>query len=274
MTPEQIKQIIKDKVEGVWEARHTGSGHRYVHLPSGVYQNSVTTKLGILSKPHLAKWQIRMACEWLLKDDRMERLRSEQYRYEMMAGAMLAPFDIRDDASDVGHYAHSIIERWLNDIIASNSFIKDITTFAPGNCDPRAIAAARGVQKLHQDKKIIPIATEILVGDIRYSCGQLDYLCLWGNEGLTLVDWKSSNQVSQDYILQTVAYCKFLEGMTGLKIKKIKILHLDKGSDKYSIYKVSKINEAWKAFKNICIAYDWKINPKNKLEKDVKRIAI
>lgn len=275
-TVEKIKQIIKEKVIDVWQSAHDDYGHRYRNSKTGHIQRSVTTKLGgVLAKPHLTNWAVKMGAEWLCRDkDRAQKLFDDRFRDETIKGMQLAHTDVRDDAGGVGGQAHSMIERWLNDAIASGSFPEDITKFAPPNCDPRAIAAARGVEKLHKDKDITPIATEILVGDIRYSAGQLDYLCLWGNEGLTLVDWKSSNAVSQEYILQTVAYKKFLEGMTGLRIKKVKILHLSKDSNKYDIYKVGNFEQTWKAFKLVCGIYDWKNNPKNKLEKDIKKIAI
>ncbi len=274
MQIEVIKKIIEEKITGKWEARHTDKGHRYCELSSGYIVDSVTTKLGILSKNHLMAWAIRQGALWLLDGNRLNQFATESSREDMIKGMLLAHTNIRDDASDVGSQTHSSIERWLNEAIFNGEIPEDITKFAPPNCDPRAIAAMRGVQKLHQDKNIIPIATEILVGDRRYSCGQLDYLCMWGDEGLTLVDWKSSNQISQEYILQTVAYKKFFESMTGLKINKVKILHLDKGSDKYTIYKVSGIPQAWKAFKNVCNLYEWKKDQKNKPEKDRKKLVI
>lgn len=272
---QKIQEIIAAKVTGVWEARHEASGgHRYFHNPSGYYQRSVTTKLGgVLSKPHLIKWGIRIAVEWLQVQDRWQRLNIKSSYDEMMAGAVLAHTDVRDDAGSVGGQAHSAIERWINQGIADGEMPEDITKFAVENADTRAIAAMRSVQKLFKDKNIIPICSEILVGDIRYSAGQLDFLCFW--EGvLTLVDWKSSNNVSQDYILQAVAYKKFLESMTGLKIKKVKIAHISKDSDKYTIYKVGDFEKAWKAFKAVCFVYDWKHDKKSVLEKDIRRLIV
>lgn len=271
---EKIQAIIKEKVTGIWEPRHTTNGHFYYNNKTGHLQASVTSKLGgVLSKPHLFKWGIKTAISWLLVDDRLERLRSESWREEMISGAMLAPTDIRDEAGGVGGQAHSAIENWINQGIADGVMPEDITKFAVENADPRAIAAMRAVQKLFREKNIIPICSEILVGDIRYSAGQLDFLCLWENE-LCLVDWKSSNQVSQDYILQAVAYKKFFEAMTGLLIKKVKIAHISKDSDKYTIYKVSDFAKAFRAFKAVCAVYDWRNDKKSVLEKDIKRLSI
>jgi len=271
---EKIQEIIKLKVLGVWEKRHTEAGHRYANLQTGHIVDSVTTQIGaVIAKPHLIKWAIKMALNWLLEGDRLEKLRNIHSREEMFAGAMLAHTDFRDEAGSVGSLAHSGVERWLNDGIASGVLSEDITKFAVVNCDPRAIAAMRSVEKLFKDKNITPIATELLVGDIRYSAGQLDSLVFWEND-LCLLDWKSSNQVSQEYILQAVAYLKFFESMTLLKIKKIKIVQMNKDQDKYTVYNVGNIAASWRAFKQLCGLYKWRKDRKNVLEKDVKRISI
>jgi hypothetical protein len=62
--------------------------------------------------------------------------------------------------------------------------------------------------------------------------------------------------------------------MTGLKVKKVKILHLSKDSDKYTIYNIRNINKAWKAFKQVCGVYAWRQDKSSVLEKDVKKLTI
>ena len=269
MTKEQIIQIIKEKVDGVWVACHDEKGHHYKHTPTGVVVDSVTTKIGtVVNKPHLNSWAVKMGLEWLLLGDRLEKLKDIKTKDEMVQGAILAHTDYRDSMGSTGSIAHEAIEDWLNAEMKG-----DITEYSKGTNDYMAIAAMRSAQKLFIDKNITPIWSELLVGNVKYSAGTLDLLCLWGND-LCLVDWKSSNNVSQEYILQVVAYKKFFEEMTGLKIKKVKILHLSKSYDKYDIYDVTRFSEAYKAFKHCCGLYDWKVDYRNKLVKDVKRIKL
>jgi len=270
---EKIQEIIKLKVLGVWESCHDDSGHRYRNTKTGHVQRSVTTKLAILSKPHLLAWGVKMGALWLMEGDRAQQLLNPNATEAMIQGMQMAHTDIRDNAGAIGNSAHSGIQRWINQGIADGYMSEDIIFFAPPNCDTRAIAAMRSVQKLFKEKNIIPIASEIIVGDILFSAGQLDFLCFWDGD-LCLVDWKSSNQVSQEYILQVVGYLKFWESMTGIKIKKAKIAHISKDSDKYTIYKVPNFGKAWKAFKQICHVYDWKIDKSNALKKDIKIISI
>lgn len=271
---DNVKKIIADKVTGVWEAAHDGSGHRYLNTKTGHLQRSVTTKLGILGKPHLTKWAVRMGIEWLKKEDRWARLHNENWAEEMLSGAQMAHLDKRDDAGGVGTQAHNAIERYLNDWIASGDKPASILQFANDGDDPRAIASMRAVEAFFAKHRVEPIASELLVGDRLYSAGTLDFLCFMDSK-LTLIDWKTSNSVDQiSYSAQVAAYKFFFERMTGMKIKQCKILHLSKDYDKFTVYKIQNIGKAWKAFKHICSVYDWIYSPGDKVLTDIKRISI
>lgn len=276
MTVQEIQKIIQEKVVGVWEARHTGSGHRYIHLPSGYFQDSVTTKLGTLAKPHLAKWQIRIAIEWLMVEDRWKRLFNEHWKDEMMQGAMLAPFDVRDMAGKTGTATHNFAERFCNEWITTGHKPENIMSYIDVNKDdPRAIAGARSFEKAFEKNQIIPIASEIIVGHPKFSAGALDLLCLWGpNEELCLADIKTSNSVDKNFRYQLSAYKYMFEFMTGLKITKVKILHLSKDMDKCEIYDVKQLPKAWSTFKHICAVYDDIMSKGDKVVKDIKRLKI
>lgn len=272
---EKIQEIIRLQITGVWEPNHDGIGHRYLNIKTGHNQRSVTTKLGILSKPHLTKWAIRMGVEWLKIEDRWQRLNTEVSAEEMLSGAQMAHLDVRDDAGGVGTQAHNAIERYINEWIASGDRPEYIKSFAKPTDDARAIASMRAVEAFFIKRNIVPIASEILVGDIRYSAGTLDFLCLMDGI-LTLIDFKTSNSVDPvSYSAQVAAYKFFFEGMTGLKIKQTKILHLSKDYDKFTVYDVKYLPQAYRAFRQICGVYDWlSDNRKEKIIKDIKRLSI
>lgn len=273
-TVEYIKGIIKLKVTDIWAPNHDGSGHRYLNTKTGHNLRSVTTKLGILGKPHLTKWAVRMGIEWLKEEDRWVRLHHESWAEEMLSGAQMAHLDVRDDAGGVGTVAHHAIERYINEWIATGDRPLDIKAFAKDGDDPRAIASMRAVEAFFHKHDIEPIASELLVGDIRYSAGTLDFLCFMDGK-LSLLDWKTSNSVDAiSYSMQVAAYKYFFEAMTGLKIKQCKILHLSKDYDKFTVYNVTGMSKAWKAFKQICGVYDWMYSSGEKISKDVKRLTI
>ncbi len=274
MTVEEIKAIIKEKVIGKLEPRHDSSGHKYFFTETGHIQRSVTQKLGILGKPHLIKWAIRVGIEWLQIEDRWNKLHLEQFKEEMLSGAQLAHMDIRDDAGGVGTVAHNAAERFINQWISDGVKPKDIQSFSISNPDPRSVASMRSIEAFFNKHNIYPIASELLVGDIRYSAGTLDFLCFMDDK-LTLIDFKTSNSVDQiSYSAQVAAYKYFFEKMTGLKIKQVKILHLSKDYDKFTVYKVNFLPKAWTAFKQICSIYDWIYSSGEKISKDIKRLSI
>lgn len=270
----EIQGVIAEKVTGIWQADHDDYGHRYLNTISGLHQRSVTTKLAILNKPHLLNWAVRMAAEWLLKEDRLNRIATERFRDDMIKGMQLAHADIRDDAGGVGTIAHNAAERYINEWIASGVLPENIVTFAIPNPDPRSIASMRAVEQYFKKKVIYPIASELLVGDERFSAGTLDFLAFVDGK-LTLVDFKTSNAIDKEsYSMQVAAYKYFFEKMTGLKIENCIILHLSKDYDKFEVWKVLNIAKAWKAFKEVCMVYDWSKDRKDKIIKDIKRIKI
>ena len=268
---EKLKTIIKEKVDGKWVPKHDAFGHHYSN--GSILQDSVTTKLGILNKPHLLKWAIRKGVEFLEFENRWQRLASHD-REELLSGAQSAYTDIRDDAGSVGTQAHNGIEKYILEWISTQKRPDDIKKFLIEKADPRAIASARGIEALFKTKEIIPVASEILVGHHKYSAGTLDFLCFWEGK-LTLVDFKTSNHIDKiSYSMQVAAYKYFFEHMTGIKIPQLKIIHLSKDYDKYDIYKVNNIGQASIAFKALCRVYDWMTDGKEKVAKDIKRLRI
>ena len=271
-TPEQVKLIIQEKVVGQIEPAHDEKGHHYRFVGTDTTVDSVTTKL-ILDKPHLVTWAVEKGIEWLEKDGRWDALKTDR-RKEIMTGAKLAHRDIRDDAGFVGHYGHDAIETYSREWIETGIQPADIKTFIKSD-DPRVYAVARSGEAVFKKYEAIPVATEILVGVPKYnSAGTLDMLVLNSAGELELWDWKSSNQVNDTYALQVAAYKKFFEIMTGLKIKKVKIMHLSKDYDKFTVYDIPKCASAFKAFNCISGVYDYMRDGKPKLIKDVKRITL
>lgn len=285
---QKIKQQIADKVEGRWVPEHDQYGHHYrevippassVHVKKnmeGVLQDSVTTKLGILNKPHLLRWAVRIGIEFLEREDRFLRLDTLE-REELLGGAMAAHTDIRDDAGSIGTVAHDAAELYIKEWIATGIRPQSILVFIPAGSDPRSIACTRGLEQLFIKKDIIPVASELLVGHPKLSAGTLDFLCFWEGK-LTLVDFKTSNQVDKvNYPLQVAAYMYFFRYMIGkglTSFTRAKIIHLSKDSAKFEVWKVNYLPEAYEAFKAVCKIYDWIFSRTIKVERDVKRIII
>lgn len=283
LTIELVRQIIAEKVTGKIIPCHNETGHYYKFVETGAVVSSVTTQ-NVVEKKHLYPWMIRMAVEWLVEENRMSKYLSRQKeledasfpkgeKNEYLIGAQRAYMDVRDDAGFTGNDAHDVIEDYINAWIETGIKPADIRTFVKANADPRVIAVARSAENLFSTKKVIPVAAELLVGDEKWEmAGTLDLLVLdvsWPEfPQLELWDWKSSNQVGDDYARQVSSYQKLFESMTELKISDRKIVRLDKFSDKFNTYLVPRPNEAFKAQKGNNAIYKWQNNGKKKLVED------
>jgi hypothetical protein len=274
MNVPEIKNIIHNTIDGVYVAEHDESGHKYRNTKTGKMQVSVTTKLQIMSRPHLMPWAVKMGALWLMEGDRAQKLLDPNETNAMIQGMQMASTDIRDTAGDIGTAAHNAIEDYINEWIETGEKPEDIRKFAKPGVLPASIASMRAAEKWFNKQDIVPIAAEILVGNDKYSAGQLDFLCLL-NGKLTLIDHKTSNSIDKNgYSMQTAAYRYFFNEMTGLKIEQIKILHLSKSYDKFEIHNVKNIASAYKAFKSACQLYDWVHSTRDKIIRDIKKIKI
>lgn len=285
-------QTIKEYCEGKIIPKHDEYGHHYMFTDSGIVIDSVTTILSILKKEHLLKWAITKGIEWLEVSDRFTRLSDPFYREDLLMGAHTAHTDIRDDAGNVGTQAHNAIEAYILKWIETQKKPEDIRLFFPFvneevkgglkiaegiwviETDPRAIASARGVEKLFNKHNVTPLFSELLVGDPKYSAGTLDFLCLWDGV-LTLVDWKTSNGVDKvSYPLQIAAYKYFFQRMTGMRIPQTKLIHLSKTNDSFTVYNLVNSRACWEAFKALCVVYKWMKKGEDYLLKDKKVLQV
>lgn len=272
-TPDTIKKIIADKVSGVWQPDHDAEGHHYLHTPTGVRVDSTTSKLAIIDKPHLKRWMIKQAIEWLEQEGRFAKLATEE-RNTYMIGAQEAYTGVRDDAGSVGSLAHQVVENYINHWLKTGKQPSDIRQGFPPNPDSRAVASARSVERFFNEHKVEPVASEILVGSVKRNiAGTLDFLCFLDGK-LALIDFKTSNSVDDTYALQVADYTYSFKEMTGITIKEIKILWLSKDYDQFKVYDIPNLKSAYRAMKAVSDIYDWKFNNEKKLVESKKIIKL
>ena len=269
--------MIRNHVTGHWSPEHTDKGHFYKHRDTGTKVISVTGILTLLSKPHLIPWSCKVALEYFIAHllDWNEWSEPEN-REAIFKSAQFAHTGVRDDAGNVGTLAHDKIEEYLKDWITHGTPISTIRTIVPPDSDPRVFAAVRSAERIMQERNLIPIASEILVGSTKVrSAGTLDALVMDSDGKLILADWKTSNQVDPiGYTLQVAAYAKFFEEMTSLKIHKVQIFHLSKDYAKCDVWDVPRPARAYQMFKHLVKIHEWMNDPKSKAYKKVNKIII
>lgn len=274
---DRIKQIIEEKVKGVWIPEHSDKGHFYRHRDSGVLVSSVTTQI-ILDKPHLLGWAVEIGVrEFITKLPTLD-LKNEDQLQEAIENVKYAFRAVRDDAGNVGTRAHDVVERYINEWIETGIRRADIRTMIPvDELDGRVFAAVRSAEKFFNDHdgEIVPLACELLVGDEKTGvAGTLDLLVLWKGE-LWLLDHKTSNSATHDdYVIQVGTYKTLFQKMTGLRVKGASILGYSKGYDKYALLDTQNTHQAFQVFVGVSRAYKWLWNGKKKMIERKNRIKI
>jgi len=269
-TKEFVIDTIEKTVTNKIEAAHDEFGHHYKFVDTGEIVDSVTTR-NCTEKPHLIPWAIDLAIDYLLEDNKFEVLSKEIDKKESVIRkqAKLQYTDVRDNAGSLGTRAHNIIEEYEKSWILDGYPVQDIRVLIPeAEEDSRVWGAVRSAEAGFKKYKVIPVAAEILVGIPKYGAGTLDLLVLNPDGELELWDHKTSNMVNDFYANQTAAYKAMFEHMTGLQIARIRILKLDKYSDKFKMYDVPDPDSAWESFKAISHYYDWMNNRQSKLLED------
>lgn len=296
---QQIRELIAAKIPAnLVVPEHTSEGHFYRHSETKQVYASVTTKCGILDNPHLKKWSARLAVEYL--DQHWQQVTPDN-KNEFYKAAIMAHQEEFEQAGDIGTQGHGIVDTYLGEWMKSGVQPKDIRTFVTGE-DYRLYAITRSAEMFCNDFNVEPVASELFVCSTKYRfAGTLDSLMMisrviklgdthcahdwWQtNTGarsgrhecikcgrsiikeFALVDWKTSNDIDKsEYAMQVSAYAKALYEMTGLKVKHIIIVRLDKNQAKYEVVRVASPAKAFTAFCHTAKVWEWLNNGEEKL---------
>jgi hypothetical protein len=200
----------------------------------------VTTCLSVINKPFLKAWASKLCMETIRDrlispDGTVNQLSTEEY-YALFEEAKNKHRERLETAGDIGHIAHDCLEQNIKKAIAEYDGVVKKLWFLPEhyigtpdffstqaqsyafqayNCVQAAFGwiIEHNVRFTHTERKIY--------SKILHVAGTLDGLALvdsccdpmcrgcrgreWKDQ-ISLIDWKSSNQLSIDYALQTAPY--------------------------------------------------------------------
>lgn len=165
---------------------------------------------------------------------------------------------VRDDAANAGTMAHDLIER----------HIKGEALSIEGNAEivARAKRAFDAYLSWEDQTKIKVIETETpLVSEKHRYGGTFDGLGDH-NGKLVLLDWKASNAIYGDYLMQLAAYKNLIEeNRDNQKIEGFYLCRFSKDTGDFSVHWYEDLSEAWEMFLCLRRAYE--------LDKSVKKRA-
>jgi hypothetical protein len=210
-----------------------------------------------LDKSHYLKpWTAKVTIEKLLRimpteeDETGQKLVSPipWSEFEQIAlDAKKAHTERFEEAGDVGTQAHEIIEIYIKNAIKhSNGIITDVAFHPMPDTDERVINCVNAALDWIEQHQVKFLKTEHKVYSRQWKyAGTMDasarvHACTRPeccpqdfHDELAVLDWKTSNQLSNDYVLQTAAYQNAEQEEFGETIKHRFILRLGKEDAKF-----------------------------------------
>lgn len=188
--------------------------HIYYRIDDGVPTavEGVTSVCSIIDKSmYLIPWACKMMETKLLRTMPKHAAESDEISIkwndfeQLVADAKRAHKEILVDAGDVGTAAHNWIEdsiRWA--IAKNNGVVTELTKAEPS--DARAINCGNAALDWMKEHNVRWLKTEHKIYSKKWEyAGTMDGLAEV-NGVLSVVDWKTSNHLRTDYLLQTAAY--------------------------------------------------------------------
>jgi CRISPR/Cas system-associated exonuclease Cas4 (RecB family) len=201
--------------------------HRYylVHDDHVESVPSVTTIVSTLDKPMLIPWAVNKTLEVCREAVAPDTLHSELFLEEVWRSAKRAHKDVKEEAASIGHQVH--------DILHSERFEDPIEDdrVAAGVYAGRAWLESRNVKTLESERLVFSKRNTVV--------GRLDRIVEISGKRC-LADWKTSNGVWPEMVMQVSAYKAMYEEETGERIEKVFLIHLDKVTGEFHPYEFSR----------------------------------
>lgn len=244
-----------------------------------VPQRGVTTILKIIDKSeYLVPWAAKRVCEKLAAtfpittdgfDDYTKPLPVEEFQ-ELLAAAKKAPREILVDAGNVGEEAHQALEDAIKFAIRNtDGRVQKLVTNLK---DPRAQSCCDAAMDWMTRHEVDWLSTERKVYSREYEfAGTMDGLAYVSScdnpvccrseftEKLSVIDWKSSNQLSVSYCYQVAAYWHAYYEETTERPTDAFILRLGKEEGDFEPWHMSE-EELGSDFETFALCLDLTIN--------------
>lgn len=220
-----------------------------------------TTILGILDKPFLKPWVAKLTSETIVSKWEADKAYSKDEIELICKEAKSAYKNVARDAMDSGKLAH----QWIEEYIGAK--LDDRGTYNVILEDEKAQNAVNTFLEWEKSHKVEWIVSELMLASPTYTfAGTIDAVAMIDGV-MTLVDFKTSNQISDDYNLQLAAYYILLdENLEDGEPRPTQrlILRIPKTGDKFEAKVVeSDLKFEIDTFLHIREAYKWTIYMKN-----------
>lgn len=160
-------------------------------------------------------------------------------------------YEKRDEAGDAGTLAHAMVEAHINE--------DPLPTLPDNDIGKQAKQGFENYIHWQEDNRIQIIKQEMILISETYKFGGCpDALGIDNRKNLVILDWKTSNGIYQDYLIQIAAYCQLWQEnnpdqpITG----GFHLLRFSKEHADFAHYYWSELEGAWEQFKLFRQAYE------------------
>jgi hypothetical protein len=224
---ENIITLYGGDVELVYDRR----AHAYKR--NGIKVPSVTTILGVIGKPYLLPWAVNETLDYISRNWRAGRVYSVGEIQDTLEAAKTSRHAVSKGAMDVGRAVHEWIERYIE--ARTNGHQGEATH--PDHPLVRSAVQAFLAWEAGHEVEYLMSERRLYSKSMNYS-GTVD-LVAKVNGRITVIDFKTSKAIYDDYYLQAAAYAYALheEGVIDSDLNDIDlmIVHIPKDGSGFNI---------------------------------------
>jgi len=166
-------------------------------------------------------------------------------------GEIASLYDKRDEAANAGTLAHSLVEAHIND--------EPLPALPDDEIGSQAQQGFQNYIYWAENNRIKILRQEMEMVSEKYQFGGCpDAMGIDSRERLCLLDWKTSNGVYQDYLIQITAYRQLWEETNPDQpiVGGYHLLRFSKEHADFAHHYWSELDEAWEQFKLFRQAYE------------------
>ncbi len=220
--------------------------HSYVI--DGVPYPSVTSVLSVMDKPQLQHWRVSQVVKWIEMQWQPGQAYDADHIASILSRSIYAADRKASAAREIGSRVHLAAEAFFT---AGERFDVSRERIETKNAVESLYAWIEDVkpESEHVERKICSLehryaGTADLIGRI--------------NDRLTVVDFKTSSRIFDDYYVQLAAYAVAYQEETGEKPDQIAVVRLPKDDSPYEFETRETWDEEWEVFRSCLKIKKWR----------------
>jgi len=223
---------------------------KHQYTVDGEYIPAVTSVLSttIAKQKFLMPWAVKMGAEWF-RDNRKDYMKGNVTVDDMVKGIKGAYRQKSEGAIQLGKLVH----QWCEDAILWKLGKGEVPKMPEDEAAANAVNAFRDWVKLNDVEWIA--AEQPLYNRKHKYAGTVDAVANVNGE-FSVIDFKTSNKVYDEYYLQVAAYGKCVEDIYGKPIEKAYILRFDKATGDFDAVESNDVDIDFITFCGLLVGYN------------------